>query len=144
MSLRRFRTAALVALPTLILPLLAAAPANAAAPSAVHVNFQPAGVTAPSGYTPDTGAAYNGSSGWQDLSGNALDITANSRVRHSAQSPDVRYDTLIQMQETAASTGVKTPARWVTALANGTYNVTVAVGDATAINSTNVITANGT
>ena len=89
--------------------MLAAAPAYAAAPTSLHVNFQPAGVTVPSGYTADTGAAYNGTSGWQDLSGNALDITANSRVRHSAQSPDVRYDTLIQMQETAASTRSQDP-----------------------------------
>ena len=32
----------------------------------VHVNFQPASVTAPSGYSADTGAAFNGTSGWQD------------------------------------------------------------------------------
>src|SRR3954451_16603598 len=139
----RARSALLVTAICLAVPALTVLPAQAAAPTALHVNFQPAG-TVPSGYTADTGAAFNGTCGWQDLRGKALDITANSRIRHSALSPDARYDTLIQMQETAASTGVKTPARWATALANGTYDVTVGVGDATAINSTYVIVANGT
>ena len=141
MKHRLFRTAAVLALPTLALPLLSATSARAASPTAVHVNFQPASVTAPAGYTADTGAAYNGTSGWQTLTGTALDLTPNTRVRNSAQSPDKRYDTLVQMQETAASTGNKTPGRWVTALADGSYTVTVAVGDATAVNSDYVITA---
>jgi hypothetical protein len=144
MTLLRARSALLVTAMTLVVPALTTLPARAASPTSLHVNFQPASVTVPAGYTADTGGAYNGTSGWQTLTGTALDITANSRVRHSAQSPDVRYDTLIQMQETAASTGVKTPARWVTALTNGTYNLTVAVGDDTATNSTYVINANGT
>src|SRR5206468_1045801 len=49
---------------------------------------------------------------------------------------------LVQMQETAASTtGTHTPVRWEHPLANGTYQVTVAVGDATATNSVDKITA---
>mgnify|MGYP001792275292 CR=1 FL=1 len=50
----------------------------------VHVNFQPASVTAPGGYSADTGAAFNGLAGWQNLTGAPLDLTANTRVRHSA------------------------------------------------------------
>ncbi|BEP15492.1 hypothetical protein acdb102_38030 [Acidothermaceae bacterium B102] len=136
-----FRTALLLALPTLVLPVLSVTSARAASPTAVHVNFQPASVTAPAGYTADTGAAYNGTSGWQSLTGGALDMTANTRVRNSAQSPDKRYDTMVLMQETASSSGNKTPGQWVTALTNGSYTVTVGVGDATAVNSTYVITA---
>src|SRR5438067_13042277 len=97
----RARSALLVTAITLVVPALTSLPAQAAAPSSLHVNFQPSGVAAPSGYTADTGAAYNGTSGWQTLTGSALDITANSRVRHSALSPDARYDTMILMQETA-------------------------------------------
>jgi hypothetical protein len=133
----------LVALPVaaaaLVLPLLMAVPAQAA-PSAVHVNFQAASVAPPAGYTADTGVAYNGTTGWQTFAGAALDLTLNARVRHSALSPDERYDTQVLMQAPAGS-GNTTPGQWVTALANGTYNVTVAVGDPTALNSVDEIIA---
>ncbi|MDX6203707.1 MAG: hypothetical protein QOJ83_3207, partial [Frankiales bacterium] len=135
---RRSRILAPAAL-AVALPLLAVVPAHAAGTS-VHVNFQAAGVTAPAGYTADVGAAYNGTSGWQTLAGAPLDLTANARVRHSAASPDVRYDTQVLMQAPAGS-GNTTPGRWVTALTNGTYDVTVAVGDPTAFNSVDEIVA---
>ncbi|BEP15324.1 hypothetical protein acdb102_36350 [Acidothermaceae bacterium B102] len=106
-------------------------------PTSVHVNFQPAG-TVPAGYTADTGVAFNGTSGWTDVNGNPLDMTANSRIRNSAASPDKRYDTLIVMQ---GLSGQLTPGRWTTPLNNGQYDVTVAVGDATAVNSVYEITA---
>src|SRR3954451_25295377 len=101
----RARSALLVTAICLAVPALTVLPAQAATPTALIVNFQPAG-TVPSGYTADTGAAYDGTSGWQDLSAKGLDIAANSRIRHSALSPDSRYDTLLQMQKTSASTGV--------------------------------------
>ena len=85
--------------------LVVSAPAHAAVPTALHVNFQPASVSAPAGYTKDTGVAFNGTSGWQTEAGAALDMTGNTRVRNSAQSPDVRYDTQVLMQETSTSTG---------------------------------------
>ncbi|MDX6256616.1 MAG: hypothetical protein QOJ11_2950 [Frankiales bacterium] len=106
----------------------------------VHVNFQPASVTAPNGYSADTGAAFNGTSGWQDLNGAPLDLTANTRVRHSATSPDVRYDTQLIMQAFSGS-GNTTPGQWVTTLPNGQYDVTVTVGDPTATNSVDEIVA---
>ncbi|MDX6230942.1 MAG: hypothetical protein QOI76_4332 [Frankiales bacterium] len=122
-----------------LLPMLATVPAHAAGTS-VHVNFQAASVAAPAGYTADVGGAYNGTSGWQTFAGAPLDLTANARVRHSAASPDVRYDTQVLMQAPAGS-GNTTPGRWVTALTDGTYNVTVAVGDPTALNSVDEIVA---
>ena len=106
-------------------------------PTSVHVNFQPAG-TVPAGYTADTGVAFDGISGWTDVNGNPLDMTANSRIRNSTVSPDKRYDTLIVMQ---GQSGQLTPGRWTTPLTNGTYDVTVGVGDATAVNSVYEITA---
>ena len=46
------------------------------------------------------------------------------------------------MQQSASSSGgTLTPGRWEHALANGTYDVTVAVGDPTATNSVDRITA---
>jgi Bacterial Ig-like domain/Glucose / Sorbosone dehydrogenase len=106
----------------------------------VHVNFQPSSVTAPTGYAADTGAPFNGSTGWQDFTGAPLDLTANTRVRHNASSPDVRYDTQILMQAGTGS-GNTTPGQWATTLPNGQYDVTVAVGDPTAINSVDEIVA---
>src|SRR5438105_12343433 len=99
-----------VLLSALLAPvLMLSTPSRAAGPTALHVNFQPSSVSAPAGYVADTGAAFNGTSGWQNESGIALDMTANTRIRHSAQSPDVRYDTQLLMQETATSAGNKTP-----------------------------------
>jgi len=106
----------------------------------VHINFQPASAPVPTGYTADTGAAFTGTSGWQTLTGSALDLSANTRDRNSAVSPDQRYDTLIHMQAPAGS-GTTTPGRWQYALASAQYDVTVAVGDATATNSVYQINA---
>ncbi|MDX6245078.1 MAG: hypothetical protein QOE76_2801, partial [Frankiales bacterium] len=114
--------------------------ADAVVNNGVHVNFQPASVTAPGGYSADTGAAFNGQTGWQDLNGAPVDFTANTRVRHSASSPDTRYDTQVLMQAGAGS-GNTTPGRWATALPNGQYDVSVTVGDPTATNSVDEITA---
>ncbi|MDX6228899.1 MAG: hypothetical protein QOI76_2289, partial [Frankiales bacterium] len=107
-------------------------------PTSVHVNFQPASATVPAGYTADSGKAFDGISGWTDVSGTPLDMTANTRIRNSANSPDARYDTFIIMQ---GQSGQLTPGRWSTPLNNGTYDVTVGVGDATAINSVYEVTA---
>jgi glucose/arabinose dehydrogenase len=106
----------------------------------VHVNFQPSSVTAPAGYAADTGAPFNGQIGWQDLSGNPIDMTANTRVAHAAASPDVRYDTDLLMQAPSGS-GNTTPGQWATTLPNGAYDVTVAVGDPLATNSVDEIVA---
>lgn len=116
------------------------AAAAATTPTSVHVNFQPATAAVPAGYTADTGKALAGGSGWEDAGGAPLDLTPNTRVRHSAASPDARYDTLLLMQAPAGS-GTTTPGRWVAPLADGTYTVTVAVGDPTATNSVDELTA---
>ena len=121
-------------------PLVVALPAARAAVTQLHVNFQATSAATPSGYTADTGVAYNGQTGWQTLAGAPLDLTANARVRHSAASRDVRYDTQVLMQAPAGS-GNTTPGQWASALANGTYDVTVGVGDPTAFNSVDQVTA---
>lgn len=106
----------------------------------IKVNFQPATAPVPTGYKADVGSAFTGQSGWKDLAGAALDLTANTRDRNSALSPDQRYDTIIHMQAPAGS-GTTTPGQWVYALPNGDYDVTVGVGDATSYNSVNTLTA---
>src|SRR4051794_9268450 len=139
-SLRRLITPVAVAtVVAAMLPALAASPA-VAADGGIHVNFQPAGAT-PAGYTADTGAAFNGTSGWQDLSGNPVSLTGNTRIRNSASSPDARYDTFLIMQLLPTSSGNPTPGRYVATLPNGAYDVTVGMGDATATNSVDVLTA---
>jgi hypothetical protein len=131
---------ALVALTFTLSGLAVAVPLPANAASAVHVNFQPASAPVPSGYVADTGAAFNGTSGWQSLTGSALDLTANTRDRNSSASPDQRYDTFIHIQA-PSGTGTTTPGRWQYALPSGQYDVTVAAGDALATNSVHEITA---
>jgi len=115
--------------------------------TSAKINFQPAGATVPTGYTADKGAAYDASRGYgwvrQDsLSSTThvpLDITLNTRDRNRAA--DQRLDTLIQMQSN--SSGVKTPAAWEYKLNNGTYNVTVSVGDAAYFDSQHTIRVEG-
>lgn len=116
------------------------ATAAAAAPTSAHINFQPASAPVPAGYTVDSGKPFDGTSGWQSTGGAPLDLTANTRDRNSSLSASQLYDTFIHMQAPAGS-GNTTPGVWQYALANGTYDVTVGVGEASATNSINEITA---
>jgi Malectin domain len=110
----------------------------AAATLVAQVNFQPAAAPVPAGYTADSGAAYADARGYgwvrQDSLSQAthvpLDLTPNTRDRNVEQNQ--LLDTLIHMQfppANTSTTAVKTPGAWEYALPNGTYTVTVAVGD---------------
>ncbi|PRY12979.1 Ig-like domain-containing protein [Kineococcus rhizosphaerae] len=112
------------------------------ASTSLKVSFQPKTATLADGYSRDAGAPFDGTRGWQDLAGNPLDLSANTRVRTSSAAPDVRYTSFILVQAPAGS-GNTTPGRWVTTLPDGTYDVTVVVGDATATNSRHRIVAQG-
>lgn len=108
------------------------------------VNFQAQTTATPSGYSGDYGKAYDATRGfgWEDASSGApLSLVGNGRERNVAS--DKRLDTLMQMQLPAGSAGVTTPGRWELAVANGTYDVTVAVGDPSYTNSHHVINAEG-
>jgi hypothetical protein len=111
--------------------------AGAAVATPVKFNFQPAGAALPSGYTKDSGAAYSDTAGFgwvtqASLSSGThvpLSLTPNTRDRNLVS--DQRYDTFIHMQfPTASGTNVTTPGAWECSVANGSYTVTVAVGDA--------------
>jgi len=119
----------------------------------IKINFQPDTAPVPDGYTRDTGAAYDNQQGmgWvrQDSLGSdnhiSLDIRANARDREYA-GIDGELDTLLHMQypaEFANPTAVTTPAAWEYALPNGTYGVTVSVGDPAFFDSQHIINVEG-
>ena len=106
-------------------------------PSSLLVNFQPAGSPVPSGYVVDSGLAYSATRGYgwvtqASLSGTHVPLDLSPNTRDRDLEADQRLDTLIHMQYPAGGsspTAVKTPGAWEYALANGSYQVTVAVGD---------------
>ena len=111
----------------------------------------------PAGYTADFGAAYTAAkaSGWitEASAGTPtavpVDLTPNTRDRKvTTVSPE--QNTFIHMQYTAAGIGNKTFGAWEYNVPNGSYNVTVSVGDAGATfpdttppNSTHTINVEG-
>ncbi|BCJ46176.1 hypothetical protein GCM10010168_51250 [Actinoplanes ianthinogenes] len=125
------------------------APARAAVTPIAKINFQPAASAVPSGYTADTGAAYDGTKGWvrQDsLSGThvPLDLTRNTRDRARA-SVEARLNTIIHLQygDVNGSNGVATAGAWEYAVPAGTYQVTVSAGDQPAYDSNHTVRVEG-
>ena len=108
------------------------------------MNFAAQSSATPSGYSNDYGVAWSDDAGqgWENAAdGTPVSLVGNGRERNLAASPDKRYDTMIQMQQSAASSGgTQTPGQWEHALTNGDYLVTVAAGDASATNSIDRIT----
>ena len=108
-------------------------------PFDLKVNFQPDAAAVPAGYTKDAGLAFSAvrGFGWireDSLSAThvGLDISPNARDRNLVS--DQRLDTLMHMQypPAASGTAVRTPAAWEAVVPDGTYEVTVGVGDAAA------------
>ena len=107
----------------------------------VKVSFRPQNATTPlpMGFSADIGAAYTAAkaSGWvtEATAGTAtatpLDLTLNTRDR-AASGVAAEQNTFIHMQYTAAGIGNKTFGAWEYNVPNGSYNVTVSVGDALA------------
>lgn len=101
----------------------------------LNIDFGPASTPPAAGYVLDSGGAYGArpggySYGWVAQGTTApLDVSANARVRTGTATTDPRLTSLIHMQ---AGTGATTPAAWQLAVPNGTYEVTVGVGDAMA------------
>jgi hypothetical protein len=107
------------------------------------INFQAQSTVTPTGYAADYGQAFDTTRGygWESLTGGALSIVGNGRERNLVS--DKRLDTFIHMQLPAGSTGVSTPARWEMAVPNGSYTVTIAVGDPGYYDSHNVVNVEG-
>ncbi len=85
-----------------------------------QINFQPAGVVVP-GYLPDNGFPYGQRAnglvyGWN------VSHSEQAHAQNETRSPDLRYDTFIQMNSGPA-------ARWEIEVTNGLYVVHLTVGD---------------
>jgi len=102
------------------------------------INFSDAATAAPNGYLKDSGSAYgnrgNGVNyGWLNASNNTpANVSQNARNRNVG-GVSVLQNTLIHMQygsfSTDASNAYLPDAKWEIELPNGTYKVTVSVGD---------------
>jgi|GEM_PF-2741048 len=126
-----------------------------------QVNFQPSTTTTPTGYKADTGAALDISAttgmGWvaaSSLSGtlSPLDMTGATRDRTGTTSVNQNGNTVpcATTGSTVQNTNIEiepnntTDAAWVyKGLANGTYQVTVGVGDVCYTDSTHQVRVNG-
>lgn len=95
----------------------------------ISVNFQPANVPIPSGFVVDSGAVFSTTTGYGWTS---PPLSLGTRDRDSSLSPDQSYDTFIHVDPTGV---------WEITLPNGTYSVTVCVGDPTYPDSSNTVQA---
>jgi phage baseplate assembly protein gpV len=129
----------------------------------INFNFGTGGGDALSGFTQDTGAAYDADRGYgwvtQDSAGTEnlipIDLSANGRDRDTLftdadgnQFQDPARDSLIHLQYPTGTnvfnaTAELTPAAWEYDLANGQYEVTVGVGDSDFSDSNHVINVEG-
>ncbi len=94
----------------------------------VRVNFQPLTSTVPTDYLTDSGEVFGDRGngffyGWD---------MPNDETRQRNVHPDQRYDTLIHMQKPSSWATV-----WELAVPNGTYKVTLVMGDAVFPNQVN-------
>jgi hypothetical protein len=129
----------------------------------INIDFGASGGDTASGFTQDTGEAYDADRGYgwvtQDSAGTAnpspIDLTANGRDRDTLftdaegnEFQDSARDSLIHLQYPTGAgifnpTAELTPAAWEYALANGEYEVTVGVGDPDYTDSNHVINVEG-
>ncbi|MCU7551393.1 hypothetical protein OCK74_19885 [Chitinophagaceae bacterium LB-8] len=111
------------------------------------VNFQDASTVPPSGWLADFGQPYGlrtsanqgtgNTYGWvKRLDGSPLDMTAYGRKRTTPS--DLLLATFIHMQPAGGTEG-----KWEALVANGTYDVTVSVGDGSYIDSKHYINIEG-
>ncbi len=121
----------------------------------IKINFQPDDFAVPEGYIKDSGKPYSEAHGFgfgwvredsldKEIA-TPLDIRKNARDRKQA-GIDPHLNTLLHMQypqNSSSSKGVKVAAAWQCTIPNGTYNVTVSVGDATASDSVHQINIQG-
>jgi glucose/arabinose dehydrogenase len=109
----------------------------------LRVNFQPQTSVVPAGYLVDYGQAFDVDRGYGWFNGShvATSFTGNTRDRNTVS--DQRIDTFSHMQLPAGSVGTSGTAIWKASVPNGTYRVTIGVGDPWAIDSHDVINAEG-
>lgn len=119
--------------------------------TSARINFGSSNGFVP-GYIHDNGQGYSEARGYgfvtQDSAGSAdptpIDLSANVRTRGNESDP--LLNSLIHLQyapNVSNPAAVRTPAAWEYDLPDGTYRVTVSVGDSTFTDSTHVINAEG-
>jgi hypothetical protein len=103
-----------------------------------------------SGTTEDTGAAYDAARGYGWVTEASLTNSTATPIDVSANARDRGTDSLIHLQYPenlpgigGAETPVRTPSAWEYNLENGTYQVTVKVGDSEFTDSNHVINIEG-
>lgn len=102
----------------------------------VSINFQTAAAPTPEGFIADTGLPFDTVRGYgwiNTKTGQPEDHTANMRFRQTTD--DLSLRTLVQMQATNLG---QTPGNWEYALPNGWYLVTIAAGDGTFDNDSQI------
>jgi hypothetical protein len=92
------------------------------------INFQPATSPIPDGYVADSGLNFADTTGY----GWVINHLYGARDRNNPLSPDQAYDTNIHAYP---------DAKWELALPNGSYTVTICVGDPSYPDSTNSVQA---
>ncbi|NJM07442.1 choice-of-anchor D domain-containing protein, partial [Candidatus Gracilibacteria bacterium] len=118
-------------------------PASSGSNVTAKINFQPDSATVPTGYTKDSGLGFDAARGFGWVTpgtNNPLSLAAQTRERNL--NSDQRLDTLIIMGPGANSSFVN--GAWEYALPNGSYEVTVGVGDPSFVDSVHRINVEGT
>lgn len=95
------------------------------------INFQPASVSVPEGFLPDSGGSFQSSNGYGWLS---VSSDLRTRDRDSAESENQAYDTMIHVAPSSV---------WEITVPNGDYTVTVVNGDASFPQGTQNVQAEG-
>ena len=102
----------------------------------LRVNFSDQATPAPDGYLKDFGQPYGSRGertyGWVAAGTDTpLDMTLNGRNRQPNPDVNTLTETLMHMRygDIGSENGQATPGTWEIAIANGTYRVTVQVGD---------------
>lgn len=125
----------------------------AGALTTVNINFQDSVTVPPAGYLKDFGQAFGPrtssnqgsgySYGWLTTAKAPLDLTKNGRKRTTPS--NILLATLMHMQadDIASFSGTKAEGIWEIQVENGNYDVKVAVGDITAIDSKHSINIEG-
>ena len=107
-----------------------------------QINFQPQSAVIPDSYLADSGLGYSASRGYGWITQQSLGsstptpVNVSNTARDRNAVSDQRLDTLVHMQQSQA-------AAWEYDLDNGTYEVTVGVGDPSYINSSHIINVEG-
>ena len=119
------------------------------------INFSPEDSPALNGYITDNGAGYSTEQGYGWVTQSSLDsenptpIDISNNTRDRGSNSDLTEDTLIHLQypnnlvSPIAQTSIKTPAAWEYDIANGSYYVTVGVGDSEFTDSSHTVNVEG-